>query len=250
VKTQPFPRFDRTERVVHWTNATLFFVLIGTGATLRIPSLAVAVGRRDLVKTLHVYSGYLLPVPVLAALVLRAGRQFRRDLGRLNRWSADDWRWWSRRRRADAQLGKFNPGQKLNAVFIAAAIVVMLVSGLMLRFPDHPYHLSNSLRRGATFVHDWTFVVLCVVILGHIWFAVRDPDSLRSMVRGWVPETWARRERPRWWAEISGASGDARRDVETGSEQGLSKTRAGTGEVAVGDGVDGRASDGTGGGHL
>ena len=33
-KVKPFPRFDRLERVVHWCNATLFLVLLLTGASL------------------------------------------------------------------------------------------------------------------------------------------------------------------------------------------------------------------------
>ena len=73
-------RFDRLERFVHWTNATLFFVLIATGAALYIAPLSTLVARRELMKTIHVWAGYLLPIPVLLALLLPAGRQFRRDI--------------------------------------------------------------------------------------------------------------------------------------------------------------------------
>jgi len=146
------PRFDRVERVVHWFTATLMIVLLLTGFSLYAGPLSDLVGRRRLVKTIHVYSGLLLPVPVLVALLLRAGGQLREDLSRLNRWSADDRRWWSRKRRPHVQLGKFNPGQKLNATFIGAAIVVMLMSGAIMRWYE-PF--SDSWRQGATFVHDW-----------------------------------------------------------------------------------------------
>jgi formate dehydrogenase subunit gamma len=231
---QRFPRFDRVERVVHWCNATLFLVLLGTGASLYFPQLSTIVAHRHTVKMIHVYSGLLLPLPLLLGLLLPGGRQFRRDVSRINRWTADDRRWWSRRTRSTAQLGKFNPGQKLNAIFIAAAIVLMLATGSIMRwfepFPD-------SWRTGATFVHDWVFITLLVVIVGHIVFAISDPDSLRSMVRGWVPEQWARRERPRWWAEevAAGSGSGAAGDVEAGGEQGLGETAVRTGEVPVGE---------------
>jgi formate dehydrogenase subunit gamma len=223
--------------------------LIITGAMLKIPELATWIGRRTLLKDIHVWAGILLPFPLLIALCVPAGRMLRRDIGRFNRWTQDDRRWWSRVNRADAQLGKFNPGQKLNAVFIAATIVVMLVTGLMLRFPDS---FSNSQRRGATFVHDATWLVLIVVITGHIVIALRDADALRSMFKGWVPEAWARNERPRWWAEEvrSGPSGDAAGDVEAGAQQGSGELRIGAREVTVGEGVDGRAGDGLGGREL
>jgi formate dehydrogenase subunit gamma len=241
-KVKRFPRFDRLERAVHWCNATLFLVLLLTGASLYASPLSTIVAHRHAVKTIHVYAGLLLPVPLLLGLLLPYGRQLRRDVARFNRWTADDRRWWSRRTRASAQLGKFNPGQKLNAVFVGASIVIMLATGSIMRwfepFPD-------SIRTGATFVHDCIFIALIFVIVGHIMFALADFDSLRSMVRGWVPEQWARRERPRWWAEVvaarsvgderGGASGDAPGDVEAGLEQRADKTRVRAGEMPVGD---------------
>jgi formate dehydrogenase subunit gamma len=249
-KLKRFPRFDRTERVVHWTNATLFFILIATGASLKLGSLSTVVAHRHTVKTIHVIAGFLLPLPIIVAILLHSGRQFRRDLSRLNRWTDADRLWWSPRTRRDAQLGKFNPGQKLNAIFIGAVIVVMLMTGSILAWPD-PFR--DSWREGATFVHDSTWLVVMIVIAGHIIFATRDLDSLRSIFKGWVPESWARRERPAWWAEIVAArasSGDAVGDVSAGGEQRVDESGARAGEVPVVDVVDARAGDRLGGGDL
>jgi formate dehydrogenase subunit gamma len=244
------PRFDRTERVVHWTNAVLFLVLIGTGAALKLAFLATMVGHRTVVKDVHVYAGLLLPVPILAGIALRSGAQLRRDLGRLNRWTTDDRRWWSAAARRRVQLGKFNPGQKLNAAFTGAAIVVMLMTGAIMRwfepFPD-------TWRTGATFVHDTMWLALCVVIAVHILLALGDADVLRAMVFGWVPETWARRERPRWWEEMVAEqprSGGAVGDLGARAPERLGEPGVRAGEVAVGDAVDGRAGDGLGSGEL
>ncbi len=193
-------RFDRVERSVHWLNATLFLLLLATGLTLRGFPGTQWVGRRELVKNIHVWSGLLLPLPLLAALCMRrAGRRLRDDLSRLGRWTLDDRRWWNRRRRGGVALGKFNPGQKLNAAFVGASLIVMPVTGWMLRFPD-PF--SNSMRRGATAMHDWFAYGLLFTITGHILFALSDNEALRGMVRGTVSERWARRERPRWHAEM------------------------------------------------
>lgn len=243
-------RFDLTERIVHWSNATLFFILIVTGASLKVGSLSTLVANRHAVKTIHVYAGLLLPIPILVAIFLRSGKQLRTDLARMNRWTKDDKRWWSRSQRPNVQLGKFNPGQKLNTVFIGAVIVVMLMTGSIMRwfkpFPD-------SWRTGATFVHDSTWLVLLFVIAGHIAIALRDPASIRSMLRGWIPESWARRERPEWWAEVVAArdgSGDAMGgavgDVEARAQEGLLETRTGAGQVTVGDVEDGGTADGVG----
>jgi formate dehydrogenase subunit gamma len=193
-------RFDRVERYVHWANATLFLTLIATGATLYIGALSTLVGRRELLRTIHVYSGLLLPLPLLAgALGPRWGRGLRDDARRINRWDRLDRRWLrSFGRDRDARPSKFNAGQKLNAAFTVGAIPVMLATGSIMRW-FHPFPLAW--RTGATFVHDSLFLVLVAAITGHILFALNDRDSLDGMLRGDVPEKWAKHHHPRWAAE-------------------------------------------------
>jgi formate dehydrogenase subunit gamma len=188
---------------VHWANAALFSVLLATGATLYAGPLSTIVGHRVVVKTVHVWAGVGLPVPLLAGLAGPWRRGLRRDLTRLNRWDDDDRRWLrSRGRDATVRLGKFNPGQKLNAAFVAGAIVVMLGTGSIMRwFSPFPV----GWRTGATFVHDWGALAVLAVVVGHVTLAVGDPDSLRSMLRGWVPAGWARRNRPKWYEEAVSA---------------------------------------------
>jgi formate dehydrogenase subunit gamma len=197
------PRFDRVERAAHWSTAVLFGILMVTGAVLYAGPFSELVGRRELMRQVHTIAGILLPVPVLVALLGRWGRGLRDDLGRLNRWTRADARWFRRRHRArvgQLELGKFNPGQKLNATFLGAAIVVMFVTGLMLRWPD-PF--SNDWRTGATFVHDWFALGVWLAVGGHILFALRDPTALHGMTRGTVTRSWARLERPGWFREMT-----------------------------------------------
>jgi formate dehydrogenase subunit gamma len=159
------------------------------------------------VKTVHVYTGLALPLPIIAGFVVRRwGRAFRADVRRLNRFIPDDGRWLrSLGRDQDVLLGKFNPGQKLNAAFTAGAIVVMLGTGSIMRW-FKPFPLAW--RTGATFVHDTVFVALLFTITGHILFATRDGDCLKGMVSGRVPERWARRHHPRWYDEKTGRTSD------------------------------------------
>jgi formate dehydrogenase subunit gamma len=195
----PLLRFDRVERTLHWVNATLFGILMLTGAALYAGPVSTLVGNRELVRTLHVYSGLALPIPLLIAVLGRRGGQLRTDLGRLNRWSRDDARWFRRRHRANVTLGKFNPGQKLNAAFIGGAAIVMIATGSIMKWFE-PFPLDW--RTGATFVHDWFALGIWVAVLGHIMFALRDGDALDSMIGGTVPATWARKKAPLWYEEL------------------------------------------------
>jgi formate dehydrogenase subunit gamma len=194
-------RFDRAERIVHWTTASLFGVLMLTGAALYAGPVSTLVGRRELMRTLHVMAGLALPVPLIVGLLGKWGARLRTDLSKLNRWIADDRRWLRRKRRATARLGKFNPGQKINAVFLGAAAVVMFGTGVML----HWFSLVPlDWRTGATFVHDWFALGIWLSVGGHVLFALRDPVALGGMRHGTVSARWARTERPRWFEEETG----------------------------------------------
>ena len=59
------PRFGRTERTLHWVHATAFLVLLGSGLCLYLPSLAELVGRRPLLKTIHLYTAVAWAVAIV-----------------------------------------------------------------------------------------------------------------------------------------------------------------------------------------
>jgi formate dehydrogenase subunit gamma len=203
-------RFDRVERAAHWTTASLFGVCMLTGAALYAGPISTAVGQRELVRMLHVSAGLALPIPLLVGVAGRWGRKLRGDLGRLGRFDDDDRRWLHKSSRPEARLGKFNPGQKLNAAFLGSAIVVMLASGFVLKWFSL---FALSTRTGATFVHDWVALGIWISVTGHILLAMRDPDALGGMLRGHVPARWARTERPRWYEAETGEPAGAPRDA-------------------------------------
>jgi formate dehydrogenase subunit gamma len=195
-------RFDRVQRSAHWANALLFGILMLTALLLYFPGLSGIVGRRALVVNIHVWTGIALPLPILISLVGPWGTRMRRDLRRVNRWTRDEIAWlWALGRRAPRVVDKFNPGQKLNSIFIGGAIVVMLSTGIVLRwFQFFPV----SWRMGATFVHDILALAIFVAVIGHIAFALAHPEAMRSMFSGWVSKGWAARHAPGWLREESG----------------------------------------------
>jgi len=201
-------RFDRVERAVHWTNAILFAVLVVTGAALYFTPLIALVGRRELVERIHLYAGIALPVPLILALSGSWGHALRRDIRRFNRWSSADRRWLGvmfqpqpqrSYTRTRLRTGKFNAGQKLNAAFVAGGGLVMLATGLLLRW-YLPFPLSW--RAGATFVHNWLALLFVIAIAGHILMALSDRQALKSMFFGRISRTWAARHAPAWLDEV------------------------------------------------
>jgi formate dehydrogenase subunit gamma len=192
-------RFDRVQRTAHWANAVLFGILMVTALPLYFGSLFGFVLPRHTVAEIHLWAGIALPLPIIVALVGPWGTQMRRDVRRINRWTRDEI-YWLRRLGGTSRvtLDKFNPGQKLNAIFTAGSILVLLASGSVMQwFRFFPV----SWRTGATFIHDVFAFAVFVVVFGHIVFALTHRDSMRSMIKGWVTETWATRHANNWLQE-------------------------------------------------
>jgi len=193
-------RFDRTERWLHWASAAVFLVLIVTAAVLYLAPISALIGRRNLVRNIHVVVGLMLPVPYLVARLGPWAAGLRADSRRLARFDAEDSRWlrtFGRDRRV--RPAKFHPLQKLNAAFTAGSIPVMLGTGAIMYW-FRPFPLAW--RTGATFVHDWVSLGLFVTVTIHIAKALADREALAGMWHGRVTRRWAREHHPRWLEDL------------------------------------------------
>jgi len=196
------PRFSRAERMIHRATAILMTVCILTAAVLYNGFLAVPVGHRHLVELIHVYCGFALPVPMLLGILSFA---YRADLRRLGRFTPADRRWLRTRTRRDGTItvGKFNAGQKLNASLASGSILVLLGTGVLMyfvRLAPLPW------RSGATLMHDWFSLALGLLVVGHVYFALKDPEARRGMRTGSVSRSWARTEHAGWLHELESAA--------------------------------------------
>ena len=176
-------------------HATAFLVLLGTGLCLYLPSLAEAVGRRPLLKAIHLYTAVGWAVALLVVIAVGDRRALLRTAREVDRFDADD-RAWLRRR--EAPQGRLNAGQKLNAIVTAAFAVLFAVTGFFLWYGerDTRFRLPQALL-----VHDWLMDASLVLFLGHLFLAVLYPrtrHALSGMTRGWVDEQWALEHHRKW----------------------------------------------------
>lgn len=199
------PRFSRTERTLHWVHASAFLVLFVSGLCLYLPSLSQLIGRRPLLKDIHVYTA-LIWLAALALILLAGDRRRLLAAAReIDTFDDDDLAWLRRRR---APQGRFNAGQKINAIVTAALAVLFAITGFFLWYGerDHAFRLQNALL-----VHDWLMYISFFLLLGHLYLALINPStrhSLSGMTRGWVREDWALRHH-RKWVERMRQGGDA-----------------------------------------
>ena len=190
-------RFTRAERWVHRATGLLMGTCLITAFALYYGPVSLAVGHRHTVELIHVWAGYALAAPLLLGL---ASSAYRADLGALNRFTREDWRWLRSKDRRDGsfEVGKFNAGQKLNAALTAGSIVVLIGTGTLMFWTGL---VRLPWRTGATFVHDWFALGLGLLVLGHMWFAIADPQAREGMRTGRVRRSWATKEHPAWAAE-------------------------------------------------
>ncbi len=194
-----------SSRLVHWTVALTFFVCLFTGLPIWTPYLgflASLFGGLHVCRWLHPWSG----VAFAAASVLMfvqwvsqmkltpADRQFITPRGMLR---------YFQYRNQDADVGKYNGGQKM--LFWAAALgaLGLLLSGVVMWFP---LQFGQPLREASYLLHDVAFSLFFAMIIGHIYLGTAaEPGTFRSMVHGTVTRSWARLHHPRWYREVTNA---------------------------------------------
>jgi formate dehydrogenase subunit gamma len=191
-------RFSGTERAVHWVHATAFLVLLATGLALYVPALSIAVGRRPLLKDVHVYTAVAWIAALVLVVLLGDRRRLRETVRELESFDADDMLWL---RRYPRPQGRFNAGQKVNAALTAAFAVLFAVSGALLWLGerDHRFQFASTIL-----LHDWLTLISLFLLVGHLYLALIYPatrHALRGMTVGTVRRDWAERHHPKWTRE-------------------------------------------------
>lgn len=136
-------RFTYSERLLHWTNAVSYFLLAITGLAMFIHPWEQAVN--GVLTQLFGQSLRLEQVHILAAIVFVVGpilwlitghRALWADARNILRFDKDDRTWLARAlsfpRRVLPPQGRFNAGQKLNAIIMVIAWGGFLVTGLLI----------------------------------------------------------------------------------------------------------------------
>jgi formate dehydrogenase subunit gamma len=195
-------RFTRSELAVHWALAATVLAMIATGI-----ALGVNVWHR-VAFPVHVASVFVLAGGIVVTAIVGDPGALRRAGGQLSRIERDDHRWlgWAPRRllgsRADPPLvGRFNAGQKLNAILIGTLLSASAASGIYWWAHLHGL-VSNSNIDGA--IHNVAGAAIIVLVCGHLYMAVLNPGTrhaLRGITTARVDVEWAAHHHPTWLAE-------------------------------------------------
>ncbi len=188
-------RFGITERALHWVHATGFFAMLATGLVLYLPALSEIVARRNLVKNVHLFSALVWAIAIVLVVVLGDRGRLRDDWREIETIDGDDRRWLRGRK---TPQGRFNAGQKLNALVTSAFALLFVVSGFFLWLGERDHRF---LFDGTGTVHEFLTLGSVGLLVGHLYLAVIHPSTrhaLRGITVGDVREDWAREHHAKW----------------------------------------------------
>jgi len=194
--TRYVKRFTLTERLLHWVHASAFFVLLGSGLVMYIPALSTIVGRRPLIKDVHFYTGISWLLALAGIALLGNRRAVIRAIREVDLFDRDDLRFLAGR--THSPQGRFNAGQKVNAIITAAFAVLFFTSGMLLWLGERNTDIRLA---GTLYLHDALMYLSVVIVAGHLYLALikrSTRHSLRGMILGSVREDWARAHHVKW----------------------------------------------------
>jgi formate dehydrogenase subunit gamma len=197
-RTAYVERFTLTERLLHWVHASAFFVLLASGLVLYLPSLSAAVARRPLIKDIHFWTGVAWAGAIVLISVLGNRRALAATIREIDLFDRDDRSFLAGNVRAPQ--GRFNAGQKVNAILTAAFALLFFVSGFLLWYGERDTRFRLS---GTVFLHDTLMYVSVVIVAGHLYLSLVHPTTrhaLRGMTLGSVRADWARKHHAKWQA--------------------------------------------------
>jgi formate dehydrogenase subunit gamma len=201
-------RYTFHERLVHWLAALSYIYLLVTGLAFWSPWLfwlAVILGGAPVSRMLHPWIGLIFFVGILQMFFLWASqmgvtpvdREWFGAIGHYIRNEDEDM----------PPAGRYNAGQKLLFWGFIVFGTLLLLSGLILWFPEYiPWNL-RVLRYIAVLVHASSALATIGLFLIHVYMGVfAERGAIDSVIHGDVTEDFVRRYHPGWYKEIVASS--------------------------------------------
>ena len=199
-------RYSLTERIWHWLASLSYTYCTLTGLALFSPYLywlAAVFGGGPTIRFWHPWLGLVF----LASVVWMYGN-WRDDL-RLTEadreWRAKIGSYVENRDQELPPQARFNAGQKLFYWAMFYAILVLLLSGIVMWFPERVPRNLIVILPVVVILHEAAALISIGAIIIHIYMSVfAEPESLRAMVHGKVSRAWARNYHRLWYEKIQG----------------------------------------------
>jgi formate dehydrogenase subunit gamma len=199
-------RYSLTERVIHWIAALTYAYVLLTGLAFYSPHLywiATILGGPATSRFWHPWLALVFVGSIIWML-----RAWRSDM----RITEADRQWGNRMafyvRNEDGELppiDRFNLGQKYFFWGMLYAGIVLLISGVVLWFPELIPWAWRGLRFTAILLHVAAALITIGLFIIHVYMGTAVVrGGFTSIIRGEVSPEWARAHHRLWYERIAG----------------------------------------------
>ena len=197
-------RYSFHERLIHWLAGISYVYLLLTGLAFWSPWLfwiAVILGGGTVSATLHRWIGLLF--------VLSTYFMYRMWGAQMERTPADKG-WWDAIghyiRNEDEKVpsaDRFNPGQKLLFWGFFISGLVLLVTGLVLWFPEYISWSAGWVRPLCAILHSIAALVTIALFMIHVYMGTAmERGAFGSVIRGDVSRAWMQSHHRTWYEQL------------------------------------------------
>lgn len=194
-------RYTFQERVVHWLTGISYVYVLLSGLALYTPYLywiAAILGGGATARFWHPWAGLIFTIGLLLMQWLWSADMKITDEDR--RWIAASRNYIENRDDLVPPAPRFNAGQKQFYWVMIIAGIFLLVSGVIMWFPEYLPAGMNWLRQLAIFIHEIAALVTIGAFIIHVYMGVfMVPGSWKAIVRGYVSPRWARSHHGLWF---------------------------------------------------
>lgn len=197
-------RYNHKERVCHWVNGATYVFCMLTGLAFYSPYLywlSVVGGGPASSRFLHPWVGVFFFVAVL----------WMHALWKLQMVAAPEDKAWKDRiknyiENRDDQVppqGRFNAGQKLFYWVMFYGAIVLLITGVIMWFPELLAGQVHWLLGIIIFIHSATALITIGAFIIHVYMGILlVPGGLKGILYGRVSEEWAAHHHKLWYEKL------------------------------------------------
>jgi len=199
-------RYTLHERVMHWTAGFTYLYLLAGGLAFYAPQLfwiATILGGGATARFWHPWAGL-----IFAAVMVWMDITWRRDMqitSEDRRWMKEVSKYVENKDDEVPPAGRFNAGQKEFYWVMLVGTIGLLLSGLLLWFPEYVPRNLMWARHLAIIVHEVSALITIGAFIIHVYMGLlMVPGGFTAIVHGSVPVQWARKHHRLWFDRVTG----------------------------------------------
>src|SRR5262249_22933329 len=193
-------------RVIHWVAGFTYVYLLLGGLALYAPQLywlASILGGGPIARFWHPWIGVVFTIVMV--WMQQTWRADMRITDADREWSKSVRQYIENKDDEVPPSGRFNAGQKWFYWVMLVSTIFLLLSGLVMWFPEYVPWSLRGLRYAAVLIHEIAALMTVGAFIIHVYMSLfMVPGGFRGIVQGYVSPQWARAHHRLWFNRVAG----------------------------------------------